>query len=109
MLEPFFTFLEVNFSRNWGGTSSCCTTGETQTTAGVQYRATALCGAWALPLPPGPDPTGPGQLSLQPVSSVLFSFHLMAIPIPPCRASGTPLLVRTWLTCCRLFFWVSGA
>lgn len=28
MLEPFFTFLEVNFSRNRGGTSCWCTSGE---------------------------------------------------------------------------------
>lgn len=48
MLEPFFTFLEVNFSRNRGGIS-CCTSGDTQVAAGDSWRATALYGGWALP------------------------------------------------------------
>lgn len=32
MLEPFFTFLEVNFSRNRGGTSCWRASGKTQGT-----------------------------------------------------------------------------
>lgn len=83
MLEPFFTFLEVNFSKNRGGTSCCFTSGETQEGAGDKCRATALCGGWTLPLLPGPGPHPPEWLSLQPVPSVPPSLHPMGIPPPP--------------------------